>query len=253
MSSMAHRFPRPDPSDTEDVLFALETAQALYSKGELQDAVRWLRRAADEAEQAGSDQRALELARAAAELVSEVSPPVSSPKPPPVSSPNPGISAAAATSVAPAETPSVGAGRPRLPPPPPKRSSLPAPLASETLPPPTGVRTGVATQEASVADGASASAASLPSTQSQKAPSVRSDSEVRRAPEPTPSDIAKLAAERRLVRVWAKRSVRDDTLMVVRKIEPGKPIPVGAHEAFLLLDPESDWLDDQPDKSKDPE
>lgn len=54
--------------DTEDVAWALQTAETLWKRDERVDAVVWLRRAATSAGEAEADDRALELARAAAEL-----------------------------------------------------------------------------------------------------------------------------------------------------------------------------------------
>ncbi len=51
---------------------ALETARALWSKGESLESVRWIQRAAQNAESAGNDLRAVMLARAAADLRAEV-------------------------------------------------------------------------------------------------------------------------------------------------------------------------------------
>ena len=70
--------PRPEVSDSDDVLLALETARALETQGELREAARWLRRAADEAEKQGNDERVLALARAAADLTNILgsSPPI---------------------------------------------------------------------------------------------------------------------------------------------------------------------------------
>jgi hypothetical protein len=64
------RTPGPSLSDSDDVLFALETAQALEVRGDIAEAARWLRRAADEAEKQGNDTRVLALAHAAADLTS---------------------------------------------------------------------------------------------------------------------------------------------------------------------------------------
>jgi hypothetical protein len=64
--------PRPEASDSDDVLLALETARALETQGEFREAARWLRRAAEEAEQEGNDERVLTLARAAADLASAI-------------------------------------------------------------------------------------------------------------------------------------------------------------------------------------
>lgn len=52
---------------------ALETARALWSKGQGLESVRWIQRAAENAESAGNDLRAVALARAAADLRAEVS------------------------------------------------------------------------------------------------------------------------------------------------------------------------------------
>jgi hypothetical protein len=66
--SIDDSFPTPRPEDSDDVELALETAGALWNKGDRPEALRWLRRAAEAAEQSGDDRRALELARRAAEL-----------------------------------------------------------------------------------------------------------------------------------------------------------------------------------------
>jgi len=68
MLTQALLTPRPDVSDSDDVLLALETARALETQGEFREAARWLRRAADDAELQGNDERVLALARAAADL-----------------------------------------------------------------------------------------------------------------------------------------------------------------------------------------
>src|SRR5260370_38148212 len=55
-------------SDGEDVVWALQTAEALWKRNERVDAIVWLRRAAQAAGDAEDDDRALALAREAAEL-----------------------------------------------------------------------------------------------------------------------------------------------------------------------------------------
>jgi hypothetical protein len=55
-------------TDTEDVTWALQTAEALWKRSERVDALVWLRRAAQAAGEAEQDDRALELAHDAAEL-----------------------------------------------------------------------------------------------------------------------------------------------------------------------------------------
>lgn len=55
-------------TDAEDVAWALQTAEALWKRNERIDAIVWLRRAAQAAGEAEDDDRALTLARDAAEL-----------------------------------------------------------------------------------------------------------------------------------------------------------------------------------------
>jgi hypothetical protein len=61
-------FPNALATDAEDVIWALQTADALWKRQERVDAIVWLRRAAQAAGDAQDDDRALELARNAAEL-----------------------------------------------------------------------------------------------------------------------------------------------------------------------------------------
>lgn len=56
--------------DDEDVYLALSTAGTLWSRGEHEDALRWLRRAAETASDVDADARSLELFKAAAEVTS---------------------------------------------------------------------------------------------------------------------------------------------------------------------------------------
>lgn len=63
------------PTDSESVRTCLDAAQALWKKGEHREAVRWLQRGAAAAEEAGDDDRALSIARRAADLASRVGPP----------------------------------------------------------------------------------------------------------------------------------------------------------------------------------
>lgn len=108
--------PPAKKSDTEDVAWALSTAEAMFARGDRGDALKWLRRAAESASEAEDDDRALELAKAAAELASLVGPTPSHPPPPPLAS------------------------RPPPPPPTGSRPPPPPPMGSRPPPPPTGVR-----------------------------------------------------------------------------------------------------------------
>jgi hypothetical protein len=64
--------PRPEASDSESVLLALERAWAYEQQGQLRDTAQWLRRAADEAERDGNDERVLVLARASVQLTNAI-------------------------------------------------------------------------------------------------------------------------------------------------------------------------------------
>jgi hypothetical protein len=66
--------PRPIASDSDLVVLALVTAQALESTGEMREAAQWLRRAADQAMRDGDVERVHSLARAAASLTNAVAP-----------------------------------------------------------------------------------------------------------------------------------------------------------------------------------
>src|SRR6478609_5837977 len=60
--------PLPTDTDSEDVVWALQTADTLWRRGERIDALVWLRRGAQAAGDNNDDDRAFELARFAAEL-----------------------------------------------------------------------------------------------------------------------------------------------------------------------------------------
>jgi len=80
--------PAPSGADNETVITALETAALFRSKGDGQEAMRWLRRAAESAGEVGDDARALVFSRVVAELHDELEaapPPPSAPYPPPPS------------------------------------------------------------------------------------------------------------------------------------------------------------------------
>jgi hypothetical protein len=82
-------FPAPEPSDTEDVAWTLQTAGTMWARGDVHEAVRWLRRAAEAAGDSGNDERALKLARAAADLTQATNLPPSVPPPPVAAAPTP--------------------------------------------------------------------------------------------------------------------------------------------------------------------
>src|SRR5258706_16107537 len=82
MSDSFPDLPEVEPRDPEAVAVAIQTARALFRTGDRLDALRWLRRAAARAEEAGDDTRAGNLARSAADLSTELqsSPPPAPPR-----------------------------------------------------------------------------------------------------------------------------------------------------------------------------
>jgi len=72
MADISPNLPRAEMGDAAEVALALETARALWAKGQGLESVRWIQRAAENAESAGNDLRAVTLARAAADLRAEV-------------------------------------------------------------------------------------------------------------------------------------------------------------------------------------
>lgn len=60
--------PEAKPDDPEDVSWALSTAEAMWARGDHSEGIKWVRRAAEAASEAEADERALELAKAAADL-----------------------------------------------------------------------------------------------------------------------------------------------------------------------------------------
>ena len=64
--------PRPRDGDVEDVSWALSTAEAMWGRGDRADALKWVRRAAEAASEAEEDDRALEIAKAAADLAQAI-------------------------------------------------------------------------------------------------------------------------------------------------------------------------------------
>ncbi|MBX3260646.1 MAG: hypothetical protein KF782_13215 [Labilithrix sp.] len=138
--------PEARPEDPEDVSWALSTAEAMWARGDHADGIKWVRRAAEAASEAEDDERALELAKAAADLTGLVSKrvsrasidieevdPMSDPAPPPVPparSAPPAKPAKPAGSVAPIPMPTSVTKMVVTP------SRPPAPLPSKTSQPP---------------------------------------------------------------------------------------------------------------------
>ena len=100
--------PSSERNDPEPVRSSLAQAHADFERGEVREALKHLRRAAEGADDAGSDMRAVALARAAADLATEVgasltpAPATAAPSAPPAASAVMPIAAAAsAPAVAP--------------------------------------------------------------------------------------------------------------------------------------------------------
>jgi hypothetical protein len=74
--------PPAKKDDSEDVAWALSTAEAMYARGDRGDALKWLRRAADAASETAKD-RAVELSRAAATFATSLGAAISTPPLPP--------------------------------------------------------------------------------------------------------------------------------------------------------------------------
>jgi len=110
--------------DPEDVSWALSTAATQWARGDRVEALKWLRRAAEAASEEEKDARALELAKAAADLTTPSMPPPSRPPP----------------AVTPKAPPAAASSRPIVPPPAPSSRPMvtapkPAPSRPATQPP----------------------------------------------------------------------------------------------------------------------
>lgn len=216
--SQAPEFPQPEPTDTEDVVWALQTAGTMWGRGDTREAVRWLRRAAEAAGDSGNDLRAVGLARTAADLSAAMNLPPSIPPPaPPAPSPSPAADQTArvaavlstdAAGIPPMEdaersytdhtVPDMDAVPQSDQRPPPRRSS---PMAA---PPPPPQRS-------------SPSAAPPPSQRS--------------SPSTAPAALA--LRPRQALRVAVEPSSDDKGLLLVRPLAEGEPVPEGMHEAIL--------------------
>ncbi len=162
--------PEPKPDDPEDVSWALSTAEAMWARGDHAEGIKWVRRAAEAASEAESDERALELAKAAADLaaliakrasrasidleeiepISEAEP--APPPPPPAKPANKPAPPKPAPAAAPKPGPT-GMTKPSRPPAPlPSKTSQPPPARASQAPKaaakPLGTNTGKTTTAA---------------------------------------------------------------------------------------------------------
>jgi hypothetical protein len=204
----ASHIPPSDPSDSDDVLLALQTARALEAQGEIREAARWLRRAVEQSEIDDNDERVLALARAAADLTNTLPP---APLPTAVSS-----------SLPPSNVPPRSSIRPPLPKPLAGAHTTPAP----TVPP----------HRTSNSQPVPARVSSPPPIPSRAASPPRTSSVPNRGPSP-----ARPAPPPRVVtmRVAIPASARDASVFVVRRLGAGQKPPAGTTEATLMLSGET--------------
>jgi len=118
MGAIFQQLNRRSDADHEDVRWALSTASALWAKGALEDAVKWLRRAGTAATDADDDLRAVEIFKAAADMQAQLEA-ASESRPPTAATPRSS----------------------RLPPPLPTAKKSPPPATARKLPPPPNGRT----------------------------------------------------------------------------------------------------------------
>jgi hypothetical protein len=206
LSSFA--IPSTERSDPDSVRSSLARAREEFERGELREALKLLRRAAEGADAAGSDLRAVALARAAADLATEVS---ASMTPPPVS-----VDANAATrssGVTAAAAPFHGNPAPEVA----STSSPGSTSASIVTAPPTAAPPTVAPRSSGVAP----------------SPTVRVSLD---------ASLQDLLSTGRAVKVAIKRSARDEGLYVVRT-EEAHAHGLGTREALIvLLEPDQDFF-----------
>jgi hypothetical protein len=232
--------PPMDASDSDDLVLALETARVLEAQGEIREAARWLRRAADQAEQDGNDARVLVLARAAADLTNTVTP-LSSPAPQSSSLPPSNAGERSAVRAALPKPASVSHAAPARPRP-------PEPQASSRPPSPPPVPSRIPSPRA--ASGSSSAPHARPSPHpttpppSRVAPTV---SAIRTAPPATPAQATptvsatpELAPRAATLRVAVPASKQDASVFVVRRLAEGQPLPPGTTEATLVFAGESE-------------
>jgi hypothetical protein len=244
--------PPMEASDSDDLVLALETARVLEAQGDIREAARWLRRAADQAEKDGNDARVLVLARAAADLTNTVTPSSSAPKPPSLPASNAGERSAVRVALPkPASVSHAAPAASRTPAPqassrPP---SAPAPVSQRVVSPPP-VPSRIPSPRA--VSGSSSAPNARPSAHPTTPPPSRAASAVsaaRTAPpahpgQATPTAVAMPESTPRgaTLRVAVPASKQDASVFVVRRLEKGQPLPPGTTEATLVFATESELL-----------
>jgi hypothetical protein len=251
-------FPETQDSDSDDVRWALETANTMWTQGDKQEALKWLRRAAESAEQSGDDMRSLMLAKARAELHSlvDIEPEPPTPKPPvdsleqrgpldappqsgrvpssrPASSRPPGpLDSMEQTSRGPLPSPRHAQSRPpSRPAPPPARRSAPGPS-------PSSGRSVSGVPSSPISSSPSAASPSAPSPISQRFGDGEDARQTlvhpNRGPLPAPSATRGPIDERRAVRVAVQPVEGQPGVFLTRPLRPGERPAPGAAEAILV-------------------
>jgi hypothetical protein len=188
----------------EGVVLALETARAVEEQGELRHVQQWIRRAADEAEKSGNDERVLVLARAAANVTNAIeSALVSDTAPRPAETGSIAPTLATLMSSAPVSTVSG-----------PARSAATSTVA--TIPPSDRFETTIPPPASPPAISAPASAVSELSKQAGKA-LVWPTTSMGAIPVAVPGSIQNLGS------------------FVVQRLDGGQPMPTGTVAAVLVL------------------
>jgi hypothetical protein len=244
MSETTMRVPAAVAGDPSDVATALEVAGALWEKGSREDAIRWIKRAVDAATEAGQNERADALTTSVVELERASAAPAVQAAPEPAAPHEPREETAA---IAPAPPPPLAATAPAA-----SSSSVPkappAPIASRPPVPSTSPRAATdppplpAAASRAPAPHVKPAASVSPRPTSQPVPSAAASRGRATAPPQTAVVAARQAPVRlptgQRIRVSVKASVRDPSLLVVRPLAEGRPLPLGTREGFLVLEDE---------------
>jgi hypothetical protein len=215
--------PPMDDADSDDLVLALETARVLEAQGDMGEAVRWLRRAADQAEKDGNDARVLVVARAAADLTNRIAPRTPVPHAPsrPPSAPAPISKRVSSPPPVPARIPSPRSAPASIPSP----RAIPSVTTSPRPPAPTSSR---------------AATSSVPAPSPRVLPRNAIPAHAPAAPvDARPAENTVSVAT---MRVAIPASSRDANVFVVRRMKAGQPLPAGTTEAMLVLTAESKFV-----------
>lgn len=220
-------FPGISDDDSSDLTLALQTANALWKQGDPAEALRWLRRAAETAEADGKDDRALELARAAADLRERAG---TSSTPPPVESSQPSR-----------RPPSLPAPPPRVVLPPVGKAEALADASDQPTPRPSARPPAAATPSAvpkAPAPRTLPPRVASPPPRSSSVPPSRSLPSVpplgAAAPGASPREGDSPGGARAALRVSVELFSAQSGTLLVRILGEGESAPAGTHEALIV-------------------